>query len=46
MLSVLFIGLRMRALQITNQKGAPQGWAQQGMFLATYAVLVQVRLAR
>merc|ERR1719152_754468 len=42
MLSVLFIGLRMRALQITNQKGAPQGWAQQGMFLATYAVLIQV----
>jgi hypothetical protein len=42
MLSVLFVGLRMRALQITNQKGAPQGWAQQGMFLATYAVLVQV----
>jgi hypothetical protein len=42
MLSVLFVGLRMRALQITDQKGAPQGWAQQGMFLSTYAVLVQV----
>merc|ERR1719484_366278 len=42
MLSVLFIGLRMRALQITSQKGAPQGWAQQGMFLSTYAVLIQV----
>merc|ERR1719240_2385711 len=42
MLSVLFIGLRLRALQITDQKGAPQGWAQQGMFLATYSLLVQV----
>merc|ERR1719473_330190 len=42
MLSVLFVGLRMRALQITNQQGAPQGWAQQGMFLATYAVLIHV----
>merc|ERR1719269_542526 len=37
MLSVLFVGLRMRALQITDQQGAPQGWAQQGMFLSTYA---------
>merc|ERR1719408_966103 len=42
MLSILFVGLRMRALQITQQKGAPQGWAQQGMFLCTYSVMVQV----
>jgi hypothetical protein len=42
MLSVLFLGLRMRALQITAQKGQPQKWAQDGMFLATYAVLVQM----
>merc|ERR1719305_808110 len=42
MLSILFVGLRMRALQITEQKGAPQGWAQQGMFLCTYSVMVQV----
>merc|ERR1719504_127754 len=42
MLSILFVGVRMRALQITDQKGAPQGWCQQGMFLATYAVLLQV----
>merc|ERR1719305_234422 len=42
MLSVLFIGLRLRALQITQQKGAPQGWAQQGMFLATYSVMFQL----
>jgi len=42
MLSILFVGLRMRALQITEQKGAPQGWAQQCMFLSTYAVLFQL----
>merc|ERR1719389_888881 len=42
MLSVLFLGLRMRALQITAQQGQPQKWAQDGMFLATYAVLVQM----
>jgi len=42
MLSVLFLGLRMRALQITATKGNPQPWAQDGMFLATYAVLVQM----
>merc|ERR1719171_463219 len=44
MLSVLFIGLRLRALQITQQKGAPQGWAQQGMFLCTYSLMAQVFL--
>merc|ERR1719484_88162 len=42
MLSVLFLGLRLRALQITGSKGQPQKWAQDGMFLATYAVLVQM----
>jgi len=44
MLSVLFIGLRLRALQITSQKGQPQGWAQQGMYLATYGILIQLIL--
>jgi len=44
MLSILFVGLRMRALQITQQKGAPQGWAQQGMFLCTYSLMAQVVL--
>jgi len=41
MLSVLFIGTRMRALQITDQLGAPQGWAQEAMLVATFAVLFQ-----
>jgi hypothetical protein len=42
MLSILFVGLRMRALQITDQKGAPQGFAQQGMFLCTFSLMAQV----
>merc|ERR1719326_1507894 len=49
MLSVLFIGTRMRALQLTKAtdgtipNGAgPQGWAQDCMYLATWAVFVQV----
>merc|ERR1719213_1005078 len=33
MLSVLFIATRMRALQMTQNKGAPQGWVQDGMCL-------------
>jgi len=42
MLAILFVGMRMRALQITNQQGAPQGYAQQAMFMSTYAVMIQV----
>jgi len=49
MLSVLFIGARMRALQLTKSTdgtipttAGPQRWAQDGMFLATWSVLVQV----
>jgi hypothetical protein len=44
MLSILFVGVRMRALQIrpASEGGAPQGWAQEGMFLCTYSLLVQV----
>merc|ERR1719235_2726645 len=41
MLAILFVGTRMRALQITNQKGAPQGWAQDGMYMATWSILLQ-----
>ena len=32
----------MRALQITDQKGQPQGWAQEAMYLCTYAIMIQV----
>jgi hypothetical protein len=41
MLSILFVGTRMFALQITDNKGAPQGWTQDGMFMATWSLLIQ-----
>merc|ERR1719456_1616882 len=41
MLAILFVGTRMRALQLTNNKGVPQGWAQDGMYMATWAILLQ-----
>jgi len=41
MLAILFVACRMRALRITNNRGAPQGYAQDGMYMATWAVLVQ-----
>jgi hypothetical protein len=41
MLCVLFIATRMRALQISKNKGAPQCWAQDGMYLASWALLIQ-----
>merc|ERR1719387_3174818 len=51
MLAMLFIGCRMRALQLTKATdgtippgAGPQGWAQQGMFLASWSVLIQVIL--
>jgi hypothetical protein len=42
MLAVLFVGTRMRALQISANKGSPPWWTQQAMFFSTYAVLLQV----
>merc|ERR1719160_2124680 len=41
MLAILFVATRMLALQITNNKGAPQGWAQDGMYMATWSILIQ-----
>jgi len=41
MLAILFVGTRMRALLITNNKGAPQGYVQDGMYMATWAILIQ-----
>merc|ERR1719446_1246969 len=41
MLAILFVGTRMRALQLTQNRGAPQGWVQDGMYMATWAVLIQ-----
>merc|ERR1719352_2257984 len=42
MLCVLFIGMRLRALQLSNQQGAPQGFVQEAMYLCTYALLLQL----
>merc|ERR1719502_1663886 len=41
MLSILFVGTRMYALMITDSKGAPQGWTQDGMYMATWSLLIQ-----
>merc|ERR1719359_2115315 len=48
MLSVLFLGVRMRAIQLsqgqTEKYKLPQPWVQQAMYVCTYAVLAQVIL--
>jgi len=41
MLAILFVGVRMRALMLTDNVGAPPGWAQDGMYMATWALLIQ-----
>merc|ERR1719456_1097240 len=41
MLAILFVGTRMRALQLTDNKGAPQGYVQDGMYMATWSLLLQ-----
>lgn len=42
MLCILFLAARMRALQLTRNRGAPQGWAQDSMRFATWCVLGQL----
>merc|ERR1719197_961446 len=48
MLSVLFLGVRMRAIQLsqgqTEKYQLPQPWVQQAMYTCTYCVLAQVIL--
>merc|ERR1719241_46369 len=48
MLSVLFLGTRMRAIQLsqgeTEKYQLPQPWVQMAMFSTIYAVLAQVIL--
>merc|ERR1719473_1846375 len=44
MLCILFVGARMRALQIDPKNGNPQAWAQKCFFLCTYSVLLQTLL--
>jgi len=52
MLAILFLAARMRALQLTitvdgkvPPTAGPQIWAQEGMYLSTWAVFVQVLMA-
>merc|ERR550514_1207736 len=44
MLCVLFIGARMRALQLDPKHGNPQKWAQNCFYLCAYSVLIQTVL--
>merc|ERR1719311_73010 len=45
MLCVLFIGARMRALQMDPLNGAPQKWAQNCFFMCTYGVITQALIS-
>jgi len=40
MLAILFVTTRMYALLLTDKKGAPQAWVQDGMFMSTWALLI------
>jgi len=41
LLCVLFVGCRMRALQITDQEGSPPWWEQDCVYLSVCAVVIQ-----
>lgn len=41
MLCILFIGARMRALQIDPKNGNPQSWAQTCFYMCAYSVMIQ-----
>jgi hypothetical protein len=45
MLCVLFLGARLRALQMDPVNGNPQPWAQNCFYACTYAILTQTLLA-
>jgi len=40
MLCILFVTTRMYALQITEKRGAPQAWVQDGMCMATWSLMI------
>merc|ERR1719454_2374966 len=42
MLAVLFLGTRVRALQLSDDYGSPQLWVQSCMYYATFSLLVQI----
>eukprot|EP00747_Dinoflagellata_sp_TGD_P182888 gnl/TRDRNA2_/TRDRNA2_37373_c0_seq1.p1 gnl/TRDRNA2_/TRDRNA2_37373_c0~~gnl/TRDRNA2_/TRDRNA2_37373_c0_seq1.p1 ORF type:complete len:864 (-),score=130.51 gnl/TRDRNA2_/TRDRNA2_37373_c0_seq1:249-2840(-) len=41
LLCVLFLACRMRALQVSDQQGNPQAWAQDCFFICVFATYVQ-----
>merc|ERR1719409_1961463 len=45
MLCILFLGARMRALQMDPINGSPQRWAQNCFYMCAYALLVNTLLA-
>merc|ERR1719498_1199510 len=45
MLAVLFITTRMYALLLTKKQGAPQACAQDGMYMATWSLLISFLLS-
>jgi len=45
MLCVVFICARLRAVQLTQGFGAPQGWAQDCMYLSSFCVLALLPVA-
>jgi len=42
LLGLLYVGARVRALQITQQEGSPQWWEQVCVYLTVAAVIVQL----
>jgi hypothetical protein len=40
MLAMLFVTTRMHALLLTQKKGEPQAWVQDGMYLCTWSLLI------
>merc|ERR1719420_1983881 len=42
MLSVLFLATRMRALELSRQRGSPQCWSQDAMYVTTISLFVQL----
>lgn len=44
MLCVLFIGARLRAMEVDRELGMPQPWAQDAFYACSYALLLQTSM--
>jgi len=42
MLAIMFLTIRLRALQVTDMHGGPQLWAQSAMWICTASILAQL----